>query len=76
VGLKAGLGNVEKTTFLTLPRLECRLLSRETSRLARFIDSRLTDDRNVVSLTCRPPFTAQEDCWYSFLLEVESTLGP
>jgi hypothetical protein len=30
----------------------------------------------VVSLTCRPPFTPQEDSRYSFLLEAESTPGP
>jgi hypothetical protein len=33
----------------------------ETSRLPHFLDNRLTDDGNVVSLTCRPPFTPQED---------------
>jgi hypothetical protein len=37
---------------------------------------RLTDGGKVVSLTCRPPFTPQEDSWYSFLLEAESTRGP
>jgi hypothetical protein len=36
-------------------------------------DSRLTDGGEVVSLTHRPPFTPQEDSWYSFLLEAEST---
>jgi hypothetical protein len=30
----------------------------------------------VVSLTRRPPFIPQEDSWYSFLLEAESTSGP
>jgi hypothetical protein len=30
----------------------------------------------VVSPTRRPPFTPQEDSWYSFLLEAESTPGP
>jgi hypothetical protein len=40
------------------------------------LDSRLTDGGEVVSLTLRPPFTPQEDCWYSFLLEAESTPGP
>jgi hypothetical protein len=48
----------------------------ETLRLPHFLDSRLTDDDEVVSLTRWPPFTPQEDSWYSFLLEVESTLGP
>jgi hypothetical protein len=48
----------------------------ETSRLPHFLDNRLTDGGEVVSLTLRPPFTPQEDCWYSFLLEAESTPGP
>jgi hypothetical protein len=48
----------------------------ETSRLLHFLDNRLTDGGEVVSLTCRPPFTPQEDSWYSFLLEAESTSGP
>jgi hypothetical protein len=33
----------------------------ETSRLPHFLDNRLTDGSEVVSLTCRPPFTPQED---------------
>jgi hypothetical protein len=33
----------------------------ETSRLPHFLDSRLTDGGEVVSLTRRPPFTPQED---------------
>jgi hypothetical protein len=45
-------------------------------RLAHFADSRLTDGGEVVSLMRRPPVTAQEDSWYSFLLEAESTPGP
>jgi hypothetical protein len=40
------------------------------------LDSRLTDGGKVVSLTRRPHFTLQEDSWYSFSLEAESTLGP
>jgi hypothetical protein len=48
----------------------------ETSRLPHFLDNRLTDDGEVISLTCRQPFTPQEDSWYSFLLEAESTPGP
>jgi hypothetical protein len=40
-----------------------------------FLDNRLTDGGEVVSLTRRPPFTPQEDSWYSFLLEAESTQG-
>jgi hypothetical protein len=39
------------------------------------LDNRLTDGGKVVSLTHRPPFTPQEDSWYSFLLEAESTPG-
>jgi hypothetical protein len=48
----------------------------ETSRLPHFLDNRLTDGGEVVSLTSRKPFTPQEDSWYSFLLEAESTPGP
>jgi hypothetical protein len=48
----------------------------ETSRLPHFLDNRLTDGGRVVSLTRRPPFTSQEDSWYSFLLEAESASGP
>jgi hypothetical protein len=40
------------------------------------LDNRHTDGDEVVSLTPRPPFTPQEDSWYSFLLEAESTPGP
>jgi hypothetical protein len=39
------------------------------------LDNRLTDDGKVVSPTRRPLFTPQEVCWYSFLLEAESTPG-
>jgi hypothetical protein len=45
------------------------------SRLPHLLDNQLTDDGEVVSLTRRPPFTLQEDSWYSFLLEAESTSG-
>jgi hypothetical protein len=48
----------------------------ETSRLALFLENRLTDGDNVASLTRRPPFTPQEDSWYLFLLQAESTPGP
>jgi hypothetical protein len=48
----------------------------ETSRLPHFLDNRLTDGGEVVSLTRRPLFTSQEYSWYSFLLEAESTPGP
>jgi hypothetical protein len=40
-----------------------------------FLDSRLTDGGEVVSLTRRPPFTPQKDSWNSFLLEAESNPG-
>jgi hypothetical protein len=40
------------------------------------LDNRLTDGGEVVSLTRRPPLYPQEDSWYSFLLEAESTPGP
>jgi hypothetical protein len=43
------------------------------SRLPHFLENRLTDSSEVVSLTHRPPFTPQEDSWYSLLLEAEST---
>jgi hypothetical protein len=48
----------------------------ETSRLPRFLDIRLTDGGEGVNLKRPPPFTPQEDSWYSFLLEAESTPGP
>jgi hypothetical protein len=48
----------------------------ETSRFPHFLDNRLTDGGEVVSLTRWPPFIFQEDSWYSFLLEAESTPGP
>jgi uncharacterized protein YpbB len=42
-----------------------------------FLDNRLTDGGEVVSLTRRQAaLYAQEDSWYSFLLETESTPGP
>jgi hypothetical protein len=40
------------------------------------LDNWFTDGGKVVSLTHRPPFTTQEDSWYSFLLVIESTPGP
>jgi hypothetical protein len=48
----------------------------EKSMLPHVLDYRLTDFGEVVSLTRRPSFTPQEDSWYSFLLEAESTPGP
>jgi hypothetical protein len=35
----------------------------------------MADGGKVVSLARRQPFTLQEDSWYSFLLEAESTPG-
>jgi hypothetical protein len=34
------------------------------------------DGGEYVNLMCRPSFTPQEDSWYSFPLEAESTPGP
>jgi hypothetical protein len=45
----------------------------EMSRLPHFLDNRLTDGGEVVSPMRQPPFTPQQDSWYSFLLEAEST---
>jgi hypothetical protein len=47
----------------------------ETPRLPHFADSRFTDGDQVVSLT-PAALCPQEDSWYSFLLEAESTQGP
>jgi hypothetical protein len=44
--------------------------------VSTFLGSWLTDGGKVASLTRRPPFTPQEDSWYSFLLEAKSTPGP
>jgi hypothetical protein len=41
----------------------------ETLMVPHHLDNRLTDGGKVVGLTRRPPFTPQEDSWYSFLLE-------
>jgi hypothetical protein len=43
-----------------------------TSRIPHFLDNRLTDGSEVVSLMHRQRFTHREDYWYSFLLEAES----
>jgi hypothetical protein len=46
-------------------------------RLLHFLDNRLTDGGEVVSLTSRSSFTPpQEGLWYSFLLGAESTPRP
>jgi hypothetical protein len=47
----------------------------ERSRLPHLLDVRLIDGGKVAILTRRPPFTLQENSWYSFLLEAESTPG-
>jgi hypothetical protein len=48
----------------------------ETSRLPHFLENRLTDGGEVVTLTRRPPFTPQENFWFSFLLKTKSNPGP
>jgi hypothetical protein len=48
----------------------------ETSRIPHFLDNQLTDGGEAVSPTRQPPFTPQEDSWYSFPLEAELTPGP
>jgi hypothetical protein len=41
------------------------------------MDNRLTDGGDVASLTRQPAVLyPQEDSWYSFMLEAESTPGP
>jgi hypothetical protein len=47
-----------------------------TSRLLHFLDNRLTDGGEVVSLTRRSHLYPQEDSWYSFLSEAESAPRP
>jgi hypothetical protein len=44
-------------------------------RIPHFLDNRVTDDGEVVSLTRRPRFTPRKMFWYSFLLESEYTRG-
>jgi hypothetical protein len=49
----------------------------KTSRLPYFLDNRLKDGGEFVSLTLRPDaFNPQEDSWYSVRLEAESAPGP
>jgi hypothetical protein len=52
------------------------LQSCEMLKFPHCVDSRLTDGTEVVSLTCLPRFNPRKICWYSFLLEAESTPGP
>jgi hypothetical protein len=40
------------------------------------LDNRVTDGGKFFSPKHWQPFTPQEDSWYSFLLEAESTPGP
>jgi hypothetical protein len=47
-----------------------------TSRLSHFLDNRLTDGGDFVSLTRPAALYPQGDSWYCFLLETESTSGP
>jgi hypothetical protein len=56
------------------PRRPIRLWHVEAPTLS--LDSRVTDGGKIVTFTRRPHFTPQEDSWYSFLLEAESTQGP
>jgi hypothetical protein len=84
VGVATGYGLDGRRTGPTLPlrikiQVKVKLSLQQgcgTSRLPHFPDNRLTDGGEVVSLTRRPPFTPQEDSWYSFLLEAESISGP
>jgi hypothetical protein len=48
----------------------------ETVRFPHFLGNRLTDGGEDISPMRRPPFTPQEDSWYSFPLEAESTPRP
>jgi hypothetical protein len=53
----------------------CRFERRRGSRI--FFDNQLTDGGEVVNLIWRPfAFYSQEDSWYSFLLEAESSPRP
>jgi hypothetical protein len=65
---------------LSLSRRQAAIKGRKVVRRRGshiFIVSRLTDGGEVVSLTRRPAVLyPQEDSWYSFVLEAESTPGP
>jgi hypothetical protein len=41
-----------------------------------FLDNRLTDGSDDISLSRRPPVTPRDDVWDSYLSEGESTPGP
>jgi hypothetical protein len=62
--------------LLVKPKLSLLYAVGETSRPPHFLDNRLTDGGKGVNLTHRLPFITQEDSWYSFLFEAESTPGP
>jgi hypothetical protein len=66
VGMLKGEGKAVPVTGHGGPKV-CEML-----RIPHFLDNPLTDG----GLTRRPPFTPQEDSWYSFLLEAEWTPGP
>jgi hypothetical protein len=51
-------------------------LGYETSWLPQFLENPLTDCGKIDIFARRPPFTFQDDFWYSFLLEAESNVGP
>jgi hypothetical protein len=63
-GVKALVGSC--TSFINVKRKAIPVTGRdgpygyETSRLPHFLDSRLTDGGEVVSLTRRPPFTRRK----------------
>jgi hypothetical protein len=49
----------------------------ETSRLPYILENQSTDGSEVISLMCQlAALYPQEESWYSFLLEAESTPGP
>jgi hypothetical protein len=81
---------IHTVTLLSWPILPARLLKSkaipvmghedswgcDTSRLPRFLDSRLTDGSDV-SLPCRVATLYPQECsWYSFLIEAELIPGP
>jgi hypothetical protein len=49
---------------------------RLVQQIPHFLDNRLIDGCKVVNLTRRSHLHPEEDSWYSFLLEAESTPGP
>jgi hypothetical protein len=51
-----------------------RVVKRRGPHIFWTIDSHMTARLSALRAS-RPPFTPQEDSWYSFLLEAESTPG-